>query len=151
MTIYSGVINNIRLINESFAPFVEGSFNLELIIPEQGEVVFNPVTGNYEMSEQTEKTYQARVKKIKEKEDSNIVGAEFDRLRLSGYLVSPLNFVEELPKQIKARLLNDGNWLTGSFFRELSIEPELTEAYETRKVLGDKIVGYFQLIDNLNA
>jgi hypothetical protein len=147
---YSGIIQGLRDIGQSFKPFVSDSFNLELIIPEQGDILYNPDTGNYEPSEQTEFIYQARVKELRNNLEKNVVGSSYNRIRLTGYLVNPVVFKEELPNQVQAKLLNDGLWLSGLFFRELSLENELVESFQIRQVLGDKITGYFELIDNLN-
>ena len=147
---FAGVKDSSQIVLNGLQDTIEGSYNLQLIIPSQGNVEFNPETGNYEKVNTQQIIYQARVRIDNFKREKDVIGVDYNRFPIKGYLVSPLNFTAEIPTKIPSLILNDGSWISGFFYKQLSLENELKENYNLRQLLGDKITGFFEVASNVN-
>lgn len=147
---YSGLTNNLSAIAKSLASINGTQYNAKFILSVgSGIVEINPETGNYDLATTTNTIIKAKLISVKSVADNINIGTPFSRMHLEGQLLEPLIYNGEFNNYLDCELLNDGNWLKGKFYPELSIVSSLVESFSLRSALGSQINGYFEINGNL--
>lgn len=113
------------------------------------DVVVDPITGNYEFETSTTVEIKANLLPSKPPQEDINIGTSFTRMYFVGKLVDPLNYSGELNNFIQCEMLNDGSWIKGKFYPELSLYSGTVENFDIRKALGSSISGYFEISGDL--
>jgi hypothetical protein len=126
------------------------SHNGKIIFPVYSGDLEEDQWGNPIPSEEEEITLLV---KFTPKKDPNTMttvnpGLNIGRVYVEGYLVDPFTYENPLPRQADAEYLYQGNWRKGRFYNLDSLPTALDEAIDIDAVLGQKITGYFEVLEN---
>ena len=142
---YTGIVNSLKTISNSLPLITGNTPNITLFIPQgSGNVVVDPITGNFTV--ETGQSLEFKAKVIQKKDpfvDVN-AGQDFIRTYLEGYLIAPLFFDGTVPSKVDAILLQNNINQQGLFTFIDSIPTALNENFNIQSAIGQKFCGYFQ-------
>jgi hypothetical protein len=148
---YSGINNCLNAIVNSVKGINNFNYNAKFILSVgSGIVELNPETGNYDLVTTTAVTIKAQLMPMKELNENINIGTPFTKFYLEGHLYDPLNYNGEFNNYLECELLNDGSWLKGKFYPQLTLNTPLIESFSLRSALGSQIKGYFEINGNLS-
>lgn len=142
---YQGIVNSVKTLSNSL-PFITGDFtNLTLSIAQgTGDIIIDPITGNFIPAETSFITFKAKV--VSKKDPYLEVNLTQNTIRtyLEGWLVSPLFFDGTVPKTVSATLKQNNVIENGKFTFIDKIPTSLVESFDLQSAIGQRFCGYFQ-------
>jgi len=142
---YSGIIKQFNTLNSSLANITGLTYNAIFTIPQgSGEVVFDPVTGNYTVANTATISIQCKLVQKQDPLIASNTGVDQIRTYMVGHLVNPLFFNGAIPSKVPCQLKQNNIWTEGTFLFIDNIPTNINENVNLQGSIGQKIRGYFE-------